>query len=367
VHVPPSDRAVYVHIGPAKTGTTYLQDVLWRNRSRLARQGLRFPGRGPVAHFHAALDLRGIQFGGHDNPDVAGAWQRLAQAVRDDDTTAAVITHEILAGADEEQVARVGRDLAGRPIHIVYGARDLARQLPAVWQESLKNRRRRSFGTFLESALRAGAEESPRPRGFWRAQDTVATLERWSSIADQVHVVTLPQQGAPPDTLWQRFAQSLGIDPEGFDLDVARSNASLTAHDAELLRRLNLELPDDLLWPDYDRFVKRRFNRAANRGSDGTRVRVPAHLADNVRARAAATRAALAASGYDIIGDLDDLMPAHGAFDDGPLTPVEVTDDEVEALADEVLTATGRDARAPVGRARALLARIRTRRGTAGG
>jgi hypothetical protein len=365
VHVPPSERAVYVHIGPAKTGTTYLQDVLWRNRDRLAEQGLLFPGRGTVAHFHAALDLREIQFGGHDDPRVAGAWDRLVAQVRDA-PTAAVITHEILAGADDGQVARVGRDLDGRQIHVVYGARDLARQLPAVWQESLKNRRWRRFDAYLATVLRPGAEEDPGPRGFWRAQDAVATLARWSTIADRVHVVTLPQPGAPSDTLWRRFATALDLDGDGFDLDVARSNASLSARDAELLRRLNRTLPDDLEWPQYDRIVKRRFNRTANRGSDGRKILVPASLADDVRARAAATRDALAASGYDIIGDLDDLLPSPSAFDPGPAERVEVPDDEVEALAAEVLAKAGRPQIEPARRARSLLARL-TRRGAVDG
>jgi hypothetical protein len=355
-----------MHIGPAKTGTTYLQDVLWRNRDRLAAQGLRFPGSGPIAHFHAALDLRDIKFGGHDDPDIAGSWDRLVEQVTQS-PSAAVVTHEILAGADDRQIARVGRDLAGREIHVVYGARDLARQLPAVWQESLKNRRWRRFDVYLSAVLRPGAEDQPAPRGFWRAQDAVATLRRWSAIAHHVHVVTLPQSGAPPDTLWRRFATALDLDPDGFDLDVARSNASLSAHDAELLRRLNRALPKDLEWPEYDRLVKRRFNRAANRGSDGQRVRVPAARANEVRRRSETARAALAEAGYDIVGDLDDLLPDESSFDDAPKVRVQVPDREVDALAGEVLAEAGRSEISVGRKARSALARFRDRGRSADG
>jgi hypothetical protein len=187
----------------------------------------------------------------------------------------------------------------------------------------------------------------------------VATLDRWSAIADHVHVVTLPQAGAPADTLWLRFAAALELDPDGFDLDVARSNASLSARDAELLRRLNKRLPEDLRWPEYDRLVKRRFNRAANRGGEGMRIRVPIALAEQVRARAAATRDALASAGYDVIGDLDDLMPLDTSFDDRGPQRIDIDDDEVEELAAEVLAAAGRPRMRTVGRARALLARVR--------
>lgn len=36
---------IYLHIGAPKTGTTYLQNVLWRNRERLRTDGLLYPGR----------------------------------------------------------------------------------------------------------------------------------------------------------------------------------------------------------------------------------------------------------------------------------------------------------------------------------
>jgi hypothetical protein len=174
--------------------------------------------------------------------------------------------------------------------------------------------------------------------------------------------VTLPQSGAAPDTLWLRFASVLGLDPAGFDLDVARSNASLSARDAELLRRLNRTLPGDIEWPQYDRLVKRRFNKTANRGSEGQRVRVPAARAADVRKRAEAIRAELAASGYTIVGDLDDLLPAESSFDDAPRVRVEVPDHEVDALAAEVVAEAGRTTIAPTRKARTLIARLRARR-----
>ncbi len=105
---------VYLHVGPPKTGSTYLQDVLWRNRPLLRSRGVALPGSRSADHFYAALDLRGIRFGGYDNPQVSGAWERLSeQALRSSagssasrSLSKAVISHEVLAGADEEQIMR---------------------------------------------------------------------------------------------------------------------------------------------------------------------------------------------------------------------------------------------------------------------
>ncbi|MBA2444033.1 MAG: hypothetical protein H0V49_01710, partial [Nocardioidaceae bacterium] len=140
---------IYLHVGAPKTGTTYLQDVLGQNRRQLARAGVAFPGSGPLEHYHAALDLRGIRFGGYDDPAVPGAWEKLSSKALDAKSDRVVISHEVLAGATQDEIERVEANLAGHDLHVIYGARDLARQLPAVWQESLKNRQTRTYEVFL--------------------------------------------------------------------------------------------------------------------------------------------------------------------------------------------------------------------------
>ncbi len=365
---------VYLHIGPPKTGTTYLQDIVWRNRDTMRARDLAFPGR-PGEHFHAALDLRGITFGGHHNPAVAGAWPRLASKALISSTSKALISHEILAGATPAQIEQAVASLQPATVHVVYGARDLARQLPAVWQESLKNRRSRSYESFLSKALRARPSDDE-PTGFWRAQDPVATLSRWAAALppENIHVMTLPQAGAPATVLWERFCASLGVDPAGVDLTVARVNGSLRAEDAEVLRRLNRALPDDLSWPAYERQVKRRFNARANAAVAGSRLTVPDRHREVVEQRAVELRDGLAAAGYDVVGDLDDLLPAASSFG----TPTEVPPDKVTDAAVDMLAAVlaepDRRGRRGDGtgtgsggggtdRARALLARLRPGRG----
>lgn len=361
----PSDpirrRAVYLHIGPPKTGTTYLQSVLWRNRAVLRDRGLTVPGDTPSTHFHAALDLRGIRFGGHDHPEVPGAWGRLVTSIATADTPAVLVSHEVLGGANAVEIARVAADLADHEVHVVCGARDLARQLPAVWQETLKNRRSSRFDSFVTRALRARPDGRP-ARGFWRAQDLTAMLARWSAAvpAERVHVVTLPPGGAPADTLWRRFCAAVGVDPRGCDLDVGRANVSLNAEDAAVLRRLNELLPADLPWPAYDHLVKRRFRRlAADHHGTGTPVRVPSEHADAVAALAAEIQHGLGAAGYDVVGDLAELTPSPDAYAvEGSIADAKVSEAEVEALAREIVRKARRDPGSRPAAARRLLAQI---------
>ena len=75
-----------------------------------------------------------------------------------------VISHEILAPAQPQQIARLKDDLAGSELHIVYSARDLARQAPAGWQESIKQGRRWTYRRYLTGCVRGKPVVRPRLR-----------------------------------------------------------------------------------------------------------------------------------------------------------------------------------------------------------
>ena len=49
-HQPPR-RRVLLHVGTPKTGTSYLQDVLFRNRETLERADILYPAHRFDAHF----------------------------------------------------------------------------------------------------------------------------------------------------------------------------------------------------------------------------------------------------------------------------------------------------------------------------
>src|SRR6267154_5296155 len=96
---------VLVHIGEPKTGTTFLQQVMWSNRAELAAQGVVLPGHHPQDHFRASQDLRGI---GKLPTDPAGSWtgewEILASQARQPGKTA-VISHELFSAAASGEYA----------------------------------------------------------------------------------------------------------------------------------------------------------------------------------------------------------------------------------------------------------------------
>jgi hypothetical protein len=305
--LPGRQPTVYLHIGIAKTGTTYLQDLLWHNRGTLERHGVRYPGTLPDDHFRASVDLRQTPFAGDSQSYVPGAWDQLAAAALSAPDRA-VLSHETLTRTRVEQVRRAADSLRSAELHVVVTARDLARQLPAVWQEHVKNRGATSYERFLRAV--AELPRAPRHRKFWEAQDILGVLDRWSAAVppERVHVVTVPQPGAAPGLLWERFASVLGIDPAVVDTDVPVSNISLGVAEAEVLRRMNPALRR-LDWATYEQEVKWGLAARLAARQGASRLGVPVGRRDWVSERAEQMIAGLRAGGYDIVGDLEELRP----------------------------------------------------------
>ena len=304
---------VFLHIGEPKTGTTFLQQIMWRNRSELAARGVVLPGHHPQDHFRASQDLRGItKLAGDPAGSWTGEWEILARQAQQAGKVA-VISHELFSAADAEQAGRAVRSLLPAEVHVVLTVRDIATLLPAEWQETVKHRNDRGWEDWLGDVIdRESSDPARRRWWFWRVHDTLAILGIWSAHlpAGHVHIITTPPRGAGSGLLWQRFASLLGIDPGSVDLTRARPNSSLGMPEIEFLRRLNQALPDEV--PDwfYMWNVKEALahQALAARPSDG-RLVLPASRDTWAKGRAEELIAALGSSGYDLVGDLDELRP----------------------------------------------------------
>lgn len=305
-----SQRRVYLHIGAPKTGTTYVQDRLSRNAKTLAQHGVHFPSRSPLVspgmfQFRAALDLLGQDWGG-DPGHADGNWDALVRRVRRHKGSV-IVSHEILAPAPAEAVARAKAELgAGDDLHVVYGVRDLARQLPAAWQESIKQGRKWTYRGFLRK-VRTGKP------WFYRAFDVPAVLSTWSAglPPENVHVVTVPQSGtAGPDELWHRFCRAVSIDPAWAPEESRRTNPSLGVAEAALIRRLNKRLGRTVRRDaTYDDLVRGLLAEQELAGRESAKLLLPPGMHDWVEAESARWVEWLEQSGVDVIGDLEDLRP----------------------------------------------------------
>lgn len=303
---------VFLHIGEPKTGTTFLQQVMWGNRAVLAAQGVALPGHHAQDHYRASQDLRGLRMLASDPAGSwTGEWDILARQARQA-PRAAVISHELFCAADAEHAERAVTSLRPAEVHVVLTVRDMATLLPAEWQESVKHRSGRGWEDWLGDVIDRESPDPGRRRWwFWRVHDTLAILDIWSRYvpAGRVHVITVPPRGSSSGLLWQRFASLLGVDPARADLSLARANASLGVAEIEFLRRLNLALPREV--PDwfYMWRVKEAIAHRQGAAPAGERLVLPAGRDAWAKEHAEALIAALGGSGYDLAGDPGELRP----------------------------------------------------------
>lgn len=298
---------VYLHVGAPKTGTTHLQHTLHRNRSALREAGVLYPGTSP-AHYRAALDLIEAPWELHESPQVAGAWTRLVTELRRWNGPA-VVSHESLAKAAPRHVERARRDLSFAEVHVVYTARDLARQLPAGWQERVKNGETMCYGDFLAAVQ---APPSGRGRGVsLRSQDVVGVLRRWGRDVppERVHVLTLPPPGSPRELLWHRFAGIIGVDATRLPASTDRPNESLGAVEAEALRRANQVIAElDVPRVRQVRVIKDVLVPQLSR-RDGTPIALPEPAYEWALRSSHRVVEQIRQAGWSVVGDLDELVP----------------------------------------------------------
>lgn len=296
---------LYLHVGAPKSGTTYLQSVLEKNRSRLADAGVLLVGEHHLDRVHAAMVVR-------QDPRLEGlpdraatAWSRLVAEIRGWAGPSAILSYELFAGASADQVAAALTDLAGIETHVVITARDLGTAVPSAWQERLKF----ALTTPLESWRPRGAKAGSRAEWGWRTMDPAGVARRWGATLPpgQVHVVTVPRERGT-DELWRRFAAACDLDVAGLDLRVERSNESLGLVAAELLRRVN-EAVRAPLTGNREQSLWLRDTLAhgvlVHLGREPIGITEEQHA--DARTRAEAAVADIRAAGYDVRGDLDDL------------------------------------------------------------
>jgi hypothetical protein len=306
---------VILHIGAPKTGTTYLQNVLWHNRKALADNGVLYPLSRSFEHFDATMDIREMRWDGVHRPEWDGAWERIAARARAWSGPTTIISNEILGGANAEQIKRMVDSLRPAKVSVVFTARDMARQLPSAWQEHLKHRLRVPFEQFVDDLIEFGGDP-PKPYGemFWSLHHAVEILARWEEIVprENIHVVTVPQPGAPKDLLWNRFAQVLGVDAGRFDARVDAANSSIGVAQAELLRRVNVAIHGKVPRRQSDALVRVLVgeNILVRTSENAPKLKLPAPRMAWVAEWSQQTVDGLRKAEYNVVGDLAELIPA---------------------------------------------------------
>src|SRR6478735_8204808 len=159
-----------------KSGTTFLQNVVSNNRDVLREQGVSFVGRKWREQIKAAQDV--IERGGEDQDPISpdGPWAKIVREMAEWDGTA-LFSVEFLGARKVSKIEQIVASLGDTPLTVVITARDLARQIPSMWQESVQNGGRTTWTDYLQAV-----RDERRGNQFWRQQGVATWAKRWSQV-----------------------------------------------------------------------------------------------------------------------------------------------------------------------------------------
>jgi hypothetical protein len=215
-----------IHIGPHKTGTTYLQRSFEQMRPALMAHGICYPGCWGGSDGHHRL----VEQIWRDEDHIAKAEaDRLNRA----GAGTILLSSETLSYLSDGDVRRLHAILGGEPATIVFYCRRWSELLPSSWRELVKHGSLTTLPEFVLSCL--GDPTASEVVNFDRVLGRYATVFG----AENLRVASYNGVLAAGEDLLTHFCRCFldwpGVPPTGF----GQINVSLDLVDSEVLRALN--------------------------------------------------------------------------------------------------------------------------------
>lgn len=320
-------KRIFLHIGPPKTATTYLQRVLELNAGGLREQGVAVIN-DQVALRDAASELIG-RTAHPSTPLRPGSWASLRNQIIAEKLDV-VMSCERFSLLLAPHARTIIESLPEADVHVLVTLRDAAAHLPSRWQERVKN-----GGTETWTEFCGMIADDP---GFrQRMLRMVPPLAAWSEVlaADRVKIITVPAPGTDQHAVLDRLCTALGIDVDGLTHDTDVRNPSLGLAEVELVRRLNVQLGHQLPRPVQRREIRDFMIRDVLTGrSSSSRLQPSAAAFAAARAEVLAAIDLVTRGAHPVHGDLEELVTAQAppSAPGPPTTEAEVVSAAVDAL-----------------------------------
>jgi hypothetical protein len=336
--VPTEPGARLLHIGPHKTGTSAIQGALYLARKRLAAEGVVYPGQGRTVLWPILAVTGQPPLHGEPQPKIS-YWENLVAQIAAAGDQRVVLSSEFFAQSDDATARRVVTDLGGDRVHVVVTLRSLTRILPSQWQQYIQNGFHFPYLEWLEGVL-SDPPSTPTP-GFWLRHRHDELVARWAAVTGPENLTVIVVDEADRLMLLRVF-ESMLVLPEGFLMpEQNAANRSLTAAEAELVRRLSEEF-SHREWPrrNYSPFMRygviEQLKTGRRPGPAEPPIATPAWALDRAAAISAEMAASIEALGVNIAGDISSLgkrpVDNAGDADAGTAAPPLPVEAAVEAV-----------------------------------
>lgn len=306
-------RDVIFHVGPPKSGTTYLQGQLRANTTSLREHGFDLLAQQTQLR-NAASELGGIPRR-EDGAVPRGAWDRLRADI-DRAPRSVVVSCERFSLLDADAARIVRAAFPGDRVRAALTVRGPAAVLPSAWQERMKR-----GGTIQWSGYCRRLERDPELMS--EATRITSTLDAWSQALSpqNVSVVVVPPPEHPRAVLVNRFCAATGIPAHAIvTTAAARTRNSIGLEGGDLLRRLNShheEIPAGARRVEFHRFLAARLGES----TIGSRPALSPRAYELAQEHTEDVIEQIHAAGHPVTGDLADLLSATPPDPDAALDP----------------------------------------------
>jgi len=219
-----------IHVGPPKTGTTYLQRMFWELRGQMRNEGIYYPHEfwpsGPnFLHSELVRELR------------QGPSERLGNvfaALNASGSETVLISCEGLVALPVQSLAYLRELLGDAPVDIVFYARRWSDWFPSQWQQHIKQGSTEQFPIAYARLLGAKAPGE--------SINHKITLDRFASVFGEKSIKVVSYSNladARVGIAEHFFATILDWVPKAFPRFSSPVNTSLSAFETEIVRCLN--------------------------------------------------------------------------------------------------------------------------------
>ena len=224
-----------IHIGPHKTGSTYLQYKLMAGRTRLAALGVLIPSIwSDMPHLpgHHGIYRR-------VRKRELDLLRREFQDLKAPEDGIVVVSSESLKDLTREEVALFAAALPAGQVKVVYYCRRWSELLPSAWQENVKQGMDQTLPMFLDQRTRTIRQSLLFNYGI--------VVDRYMSAFGEKNVALVSYSNLADEglDLARHFVSAFlpgragQVEPDDWAVSSSRPNASMGAVETEIVRVLN--------------------------------------------------------------------------------------------------------------------------------
>jgi hypothetical protein len=212
-------KKLFIHIGPHKTGSTYIQKNLLEQSSVLLEQGVLYPEKlvGPQWGHHKLVE----KIKKREKDSISNFFETEAEKI--------LISSENFEDLSEADVRYFSEFTSDYVVEIIFFKRSYSKLLVSAWQESVKQGEAKTWSEFfLSHALKPFRS---------KILNSSSVIECWSQLASHLHIFDYDAMlSGKLDIAQTMCSKVLGVD---LPVKPAAVNRSMNLADIEVIRILN--------------------------------------------------------------------------------------------------------------------------------